>query len=54
MPKGDEPISDAPMETNHVTVTQLVKDYYTNQSQKDEVNGYVNNLKPAADYHNQD
>lgn len=37
------------MLTKHVTVSGLIRDYYTNQSQKDEVNGYVDKLKPISD-----
>lgn len=31
--------------TKTVSLAQLEKDYYVTQSQKDEVNGYVNKLK---------
>ncbi|MBB1079511.1 hypothetical protein H5S09_06345 [Limosilactobacillus sp. STM2_1] len=41
--------TDKPMVTKHVTVSGLIRDYYTNQSQKDEVNGYVDELKPISD-----
>lgn len=49
VPKGDQTVADASMETKHVTVSGLIRDYYTNQPQKDEVNGYVNKLKPITD-----
>ncbi|WP_267201014.1 Lreu_0056 family protein [Limosilactobacillus kribbianus] len=49
-PKGDESVAEASMTTKHITVSGLVRDYYTNQSQKDEVNGYANKLKPESDY----
>lgn len=49
-PKGDETVAEASMITHHITVSQLIDDYYTNQSQKDEVNGYANKLKPESEY----
>lgn len=38
------------MVTKHVTVSGLLRDYYTNQSQKDEVNGYADQLQPESNY----
>ncbi|MCH3922935.1 Lreu_0056 family protein [Limosilactobacillus sp.] len=52
VPKGNQSVADASMVTKHVTVSGLIRDYYTNQSQKDEVNGYVNELKPISDVAN--
>ena len=49
-PKGDQSVAEASITTKHITVSGLLRDYYTNQSQKDEVNGYANKLKPESDY----
>lgn len=51
-PEGDESVAETKPTTKHITVSGLVRDYYTNQSQKDEVNGYANKLKPESEYHN--
>lgn len=50
VPKDDETVAEASFETKHITVSQLLSDYYVNQSQKDEVNGYANQLKPESQY----
>lgn len=50
--KDGETVAEASMATKHVTVSGLLRDYYTNQSQKDEINGYANQLKPESDYDN--
>lgn len=49
-PKEGQSVAEASTTTKHVTVSGLLRDYYTNQSQKDEVNGYANKLKPESDY----
>ena len=49
-PKEGQSVAEASTTTKHVTVSGLIRDYYTNQSQKDEVNGYANKLKPESDY----
>lgn len=49
-PKEGQSVAEASTTTKHVTVSGLLRDYYTNQSQKDEVNGYANKLKPELDY----
>ena len=41
-PKEGQSVAEASTTTKHVTVSGLIRDYYTNQSQKDEVNGYAN------------
>lgn len=50
VPKDDETVAEASFETKHITVSQLLSDYYVNQSQKDEVNGYANQLKTESQY----
>lgn len=49
-PKEGQSVAEASTTTKHVTVSGLLRDYYTNQLQKDEVNGYANKLKPESDY----
>lgn len=49
-PKDGQSVAEASTTTKHVTVSGLLRDYYTNQSQKNEVNGYANELKPESDY----
>ena len=49
-PKEGQSVAEASTTTKHVTVSGLIRDYYTNQSQKDEVNGYANKLKPESDF----
>lgn len=49
-PKEGQSVAEASTTMKHVTVSGLLRDYYTNQSQKDEVNGYANKLKPESDY----
>ena len=49
-PKEGQSVAEASTTTKHVTVSGLLRDYYTNQSQKDEVNGYANKQKPESDY----
>lgn len=39
-----ETVAEAPTITATISLAQLEKDYYVNQSQKDEVNGYVSEL----------
>lgn len=50
IPKGDESVAEASLHTKHITVSRLLSDYYVNQSQKDEVNGYADQLKPESQY----
>lgn len=49
-PKEGQSVAEASTTIKHVTVSGLLRDYYMNQSQKDEVNGYANKLKPESDY----
>lgn len=49
-PQGDQSVAEAPIVTKHITVSGLIRDYYTSQGQKDEVNGYANKLKPESAY----
>lgn len=49
-PEGDQSVAETPTTTKHITVSGLKRDYYTNQSQKDEVNGYANQLRPESEY----
>lgn len=46
---GDS-VADGHMETKTVSLARLEKDYYVSQSQKDEVNGYANQLQSEAAY----
>lgn len=46
-------VADGHFETKTVSLSNLEKDYYVTQSQKDEVNGYVSQLRSEADYLNQ-
>lgn len=46
-------VSDGHFETKTVSLSTLENDYYVTQSQKDEVNGYVSQLKSESDYLNQ-
>lgn len=48
-----ENIADGHFETKTVSLSNLEKDYYVTQSQKDEVNSYVSQLRSEADYLNQ-
>ncbi|MRN07036.1 hypothetical protein EAI26_06510 [Lactobacillus sp. 0.1XD8-4] len=50
IPEGDESVAEASLHTKHITVSRLLSDYYVNQSQKDEVNGYADQLKPESQY----
>ena len=50
IPEGDEIVAEASLHTKHITVSRLLSDYYVNQSQKDEVNGYADQLKPESQY----
>lgn len=49
-PEGDETVAETPQTVKHLTVDRLKADYYTNQSQKNEVNGYADKLKPESEY----
>lgn len=46
-------VADGHFETKAVSLANLEKDYYVTQSQKDEVNSYVSQLRSEADYLNQ-
>lgn len=46
-------VADGHFETKTVSLANLEKDYYVTQSQKDEVNGYVSQLRSETDYLNQ-
>ena len=46
-------VADGHFETKTVSLSTLENDYYVTQSQKDEVNGYVSQLKSESDYLNQ-
>lgn len=46
-------VADGHFESKTVSLANLEKDYYVTQSQKDEVNGYVSQLRSEADYLNQ-
>ena len=46
-------VADGHFETKTVSLANLEKDYYVTQSQKDEVNGYVSQLRSESDYLNQ-
>lgn len=46
-------VADGHFETKTVSLANLEKDYYVTQSQKDEVNSYVSQLRSEADYLNQ-
>lgn len=46
-------VADGHFETKTVSLANLEKDYYATQSQKDEVNGYVSQLRSETDYLNQ-
>lgn len=48
-----ENVADGHFETKTVSLSNLEKDYYVTQSQKDEVNSYVGQLRSEADYLNQ-
>lgn len=48
-----ENVADGHFETKTVSLANLEKDYYVTQSQKDEVNGYVSQLRSETDYLNQ-
>lgn len=46
-------VADGHFETKTVSLSTLENDYYVTQSQKDEVNSYVSQLKSESDYLNQ-
>lgn len=48
-----ESVADGHFEIRTVSLSNLEKDYYVTQSQKDEVNGYVSQLRSESDYLNQ-
>ena len=48
-----ESVADGHFEIRTVSLSNLEKDYYVTQSQKDEVNGYVSQLRNESDYLNQ-
>lgn len=48
-----ESVADGHFEIRTVSLSNLEKDYYVTQSQKDEVSGYVSQLRSESDYLNQ-
>lgn len=48
-PKKGQSVAEASMKTEHYTIDRLKSDYYVNNGQKAEVNGYVKALKPIED-----
>ena len=46
-------VADGHFETKTISLSTLVNDYYVTQSQKDEVNSYVSQLRSESDYLNQ-
>ncbi|MFR0618290.1 Lreu_0056 family protein [Limosilactobacillus mucosae] len=48
-----ESVADGHFEIKTVSLSNLEKDYYVTQSQKDKVNGYVSQLRSESDYLNQ-
>ena len=48
-----ESVADGHFEIRTVSLSNLEKDYYVTQSQKDEANGYVSQLRSESDYLNQ-
>ncbi|WP_347980385.1 hypothetical protein [Limosilactobacillus allomucosae] len=46
-------VADGHFETKTVSLSNLEKDYYVTQSQKNEVNSYVSQLRSESDYLNQ-
>ena len=53
IPSDSGTVADGHFETKTVSLSNLEKDYYVTQSQKDEVNGYVSQLRSESDYLNQ-
>ncbi|MEO5292975.1 hypothetical protein ABC389_09430 [Limosilactobacillus sp. WILCCON 0053] len=46
-------VADGHFETKTVSLSTLINDYYVTQSQRDEVNSYVSQLRSESDYLNQ-
>lgn len=53
IPSDSGTVADGHFETKTVSLSNLEKDYYVTQSQKDEVDGYVSQLRSESDYLNQ-
>lgn len=53
IPSDSGTVADGHFETKTVSLSNLEKDYYVTQSQKNEVNSYVRQLRSEADYLNQ-
>lgn len=53
IPSDSGTVADGHFEIRTVSLSNLEKDYYVTQSQKDEVDGYVSQLRSEADYLNQ-
>ena len=53
IPSDSGTVADDHFETKTVSLSNLEKDYYVTQSQKDEVDGYVSQLRSESDYLNQ-
>ncbi|MBW1606103.1 hypothetical protein [Lactobacillus sp. Sy-1] len=47
---GPQGVADGHFSTKTDTVSRLINDYYVNQGQKDEVNGYVAKIKPEKEW----
>lgn len=45
---NSDSVAEAPIKTEKISLSRLKSDYYVNSSQKAEVNGYVNKLKPTS------
>lgn len=50
---GADSVADGHFIVETVSLSRLENDYYISQGQKDEVNGYVSQLKNESDYSNQ-
>ena len=53
VPSDSGTVAEGHFETKTVSLSNLEKAYYVTQSQKDEVNGYVSQLRSESDYLNQ-
>lgn len=53
IPSDSGTVADGHFKTKTVSLSNLEKDYYVTQSQKDEVDGYVSQLRSETDYLNQ-
>lgn len=53
VPSNSGSVADGHFESKNVSLSNLEKDYYVTQNQKDEVNGYVSQLRSESNYLNQ-